>query len=529
LRSCFNIAAALLITGLASLAICAPNKAAAAPGDVVWEASYSSRPDKDNDHAAGLAIDGQGNLLITGSRSDKDGNYDYLTVKYGPYGTTKWADIFDNSWYDVGRCVAVDLAGDVIVAGASNNLENPRNTYSGSYFTDYRIVKYDPAGKPITEMTASGNHRDNDPASVAVDKDGGIFVTGSAKDASGVYPMYYTVKFAPDGTLLWERPDDWVAESYASGLKLDNDGSIVVTGYTMNPLTGNYDIRTLRITQDGINLLMDVTYNDLYYGEKAHGLCLDGEGNIIITGETDADGGVTLTLKYRPDGKLLWASRYRDSEFKNRGNAVAVDKNGRIYVAGRTFKENQEGDYLLLVYDKDGGLLGTRTYSFGGDDDAEDVAVDTYGNIVLTGTTRMPDKPGVFRTIRVEGYPLKPGPSIGLPAGAVLKSGPRLALSPIPMVRNVVLVSQRCEPKAANSPVRFVADPIGLPGEYEYRFFVMGRSSAHHWDAVSDYTDRNFWVLPDTDNPAKIKVQVRTKGSKLIYEAQVVLDLQDER
>jgi len=500
----------------------------AAPGDILWEAVYSSRPDNDNDRAAGLALDSKGGLIVAGSRAERDGNYDYLTIKYGPYGKTDWVVTYDHSWYDVGRAVAADQAGNTVVAGASYNLDNPRDTYSGAYYTDYRIVTYDPAGKPLSEMAASGYRKDNDPAAVDVDAKGGIYVTGTAMNAPGVYPMYYTVKFEPDGSVGWEKIEDWVTESYATGLRLDGDGSVLVTGYTMNPVTGNYDTRTLRYSPDGASVLMDVSYNELYYDEKAHGLAIDDQGNIIVTGESNMDDGVTLTLKYSPKGELLWAVPYRGSEYRNRGNSVAVDGQGLIYVAGRTFKENQEGDFLLLVYGRDGRLLDSRTYDFenGGDDDAEAVAVDAYGNVVIAGTTRAVEKPTVFRTIRVEGFPLNPDAK-GPAAEDILDGGRKITLCspPAPMIRTVSLTAER---SGSGAVVSLVADPVSLPVDCEYRFFVMGRNSAHHWEAVGDYTGRNIMVLAPSGtqgSPDRVMVQVRTKGSGLVYEAQAVLGL----
>jgi uncharacterized delta-60 repeat protein len=523
----FSISFAAVAIGAMSAILPVDPPACAAPGTVIWEATYSSRPGQDDDRARGLAIDGKGELAVVGYVSERPGNYDYITIKYGPYGTTEWVREFDHSWYDVGRAVAMDSAGNVVVAGASNNLENPRDSYSGAYYTDYRIIKYSPAGDPLQELTASGYLKNNEPSGVALGRFGSIYVTGTAKNASDAYTLYYTVKFSPSGELLWSRMEDWGAESYATGIRLDPDGNAVVAGYYKDLETGRYAIRAVRYDVDGYRLKGELTYKSYNSDVKAWGLAVDSEGDVIITGETSEDGGAALTMKYSPTGELLWAAKYTGSEYKNRGNAVAVDPDGRVYVAGRTFKEDQTGDFLLLVYSKDGRLADARTYPFGGESSAADIVLDIYGNIVIAGTTIMPGQPGIIRTVRIEGYqPRKassPGPKITL--GTRAPDAISLAMPAMPMLRKVELYARRADPKDPDSAFSVIASPVAAPGEYEYRFSQL-RASTRRWEPLTDYTFANHvQIRPDPQRPVKVMVEVRARGSSLSYEAKEELDL----
>jgi len=412
----------LLLAAAASSFIPAP--ALAAPGAVLWEAVYSTSPGRDSDQAEALALDRQGSLLVTGHIATKEGNTDYLTVKYKRDGTTAWVRLYDASWYDASKAVATDGAGNVFVAGASYDLYHPKDNYSGAYYTDYRVIKYDPSGNPLGEMTASGFNRGNTPVAIAVDGGRNVFVTGTAKDATGSADLYYTVRFGPDGKIGWERPENVGTEAEATGLALDSDGSVLVTGHVKDFQYGNYIIRTFRYSPDGRDVLMDVVQKDFYMDQKAWGIATAPDGGFVITGETSDEGGITQTLKYSARGELLWTGKYNSSGLKNRGNAVTTDSEGRVYVAGKTLKDDQTGDILLLVYDKDGRPLLDKTFAFGGDSSAEGVAVELDGNIVLTGYTRPQDGPAVIRTMRVEGFL----PSA--PAAKAVKAVETVALQP---------------------------------------------------------------------------------------------------
>lgn len=506
-----------------------PGYALAAPGTIIRDDTYSSRPAADGDSVKGLAIDEQGALALAGSVTGKDGSHNYLTIKYGPYGTLEWAREFNPSWYNVVQAVTFDNTGNVYAAGTSYNLDNPRDSYSRSYYTDYHIVKYSPSGEPLMEAVASGFKKNNEPSGIAVDGSDNFYVTGTAKTATDTYPIFYTVKFDPLGSIQWEKSDDWGAESYATGIKVAPDGNVVVTGWFKDPSTDNLSIRMLRYDASSGKTLTDVAYNSEFDDEKAWGVTVDADGNIIVAGETNANGGVALTLKFGPDGHLIWSSLYRGSEYRNRGNAVAVDREGNIYVAGKTVKDELSGDWLLLVYNGDGKLIFDKAYPLGGDAGAEGIAVDVYGNIAITGNVKMPDQPPYIKTLRLEGFIQRQGSAAAEQAarGFDFKKNIRLAQPPRPMIRKVSLVVNRGGGAGQDTPFSLMAKPA-LPGNFEYRFFILAASSAHHWEQITDYTQRNFIVLspaPRNKRPSKVMVEVREKGSDLTYEARQVIDL----
>jgi hypothetical protein len=63
----------------------------------------------------------------------------------------------------------------------------------------------------------------------------------------------------------------------------------------------------------------------------------DKSGNTYVTGYSPAASGTNsiVTIKYKPDGSQVWLQSYNGLASGNdAGNAIAVDKNGNVYVTG---------------------------------------------------------------------------------------------------------------------------------------------------------------------------------------------------
>jgi len=102
-------------------------------GDTVWVRRYNG-PGNDYDYAHALAVDGSGNVFVTGF-SWSGTSYDYATIKYSPSGDTLWVRRYDGpgNGTDEANALAVDGSGNVYVTGYSAG--------SGT-FEDYATIKY---------------------------------------------------------------------------------------------------------------------------------------------------------------------------------------------------------------------------------------------------------------------------------------------------------------------------------------------------------------------------------------------------
>src|SRR3984893_16694173 len=89
----------------------------------------------------GVTTDTSGNVYVTGSSLGSGGTgLDFATVKYNSSGTQQWASRYNGTagGDDIAYAIAVDGSGNVYVTGSSLG--------SGGTGLDYATVKYNSSG-----------------------------------------------------------------------------------------------------------------------------------------------------------------------------------------------------------------------------------------------------------------------------------------------------------------------------------------------------------------------------------------------
>ena len=91
----------------------------------------------DNDRAYGVAVDSEGNIIVTGTSYGATSNY--YTIKYDPtLSKVLGKATYDGGYDDVAYGVAVDSEGNIIVTGSSFDGE------TWNYYTiKYETLKYE--------------------------------------------------------------------------------------------------------------------------------------------------------------------------------------------------------------------------------------------------------------------------------------------------------------------------------------------------------------------------------------------------
>jgi hypothetical protein len=110
-------------------------------GDTLWVRRYNG-PGNDYDRASAMVVDHSSNVYVTGWTLSAGTSRDYATIKYYPNGDTAWVRIYDGaaSGWDAAYAIAVDGLGNVYVTGESEKVGT---------FGDYTTVKYDPDGDTL--------------------------------------------------------------------------------------------------------------------------------------------------------------------------------------------------------------------------------------------------------------------------------------------------------------------------------------------------------------------------------------------
>lgn len=162
-------------------------------GLLCWVRQYE-RFLKSSGIATAVAVDGKGYVYVTGQSEGKKGDLDYLTVKYDRDGNEEWAAVFNGSGGDdVAGAIAVDGAGNVYVTGASTGRRGD---------LDFVTVKYGSSGRRLWVRRYDGPSHELDWADqIALNPDGGVSVTGLSMGYDGL-EEYATVRYDRNGKCL---------------------------------------------------------------------------------------------------------------------------------------------------------------------------------------------------------------------------------------------------------------------------------------------------------------------------------------
>jgi hypothetical protein len=207
-------------------------------GQEQWVARYHGTGNG-NDAAKGIAIDGPGNIYVTGSSFNSNNNFDCVTIKYDSTGQETSLARYDGPIHldDSGYAIAIDNSDNVSVTGAGAVSFNEFN---------YLTIRYNSAGQEqwVAQSDAGGYA-----VAVATDSSGNTYITGTG---SGVTSAdYATVKYDALGQ------EQWVARyngpgngpDYANAIAIDDSGNVYVTGASLTSQPFNSDSATIKYIQ----------------------------------------------------------------------------------------------------------------------------------------------------------------------------------------------------------------------------------------------------------------------------------------
>ena len=119
-------------------------------GQQQWVIRYDG-PGHDLDRASGIAVDDSGNVYVTGWSWGAATSSDYATVKYNSAGQQQWVARYDGPVHgdDEAIGIALDGSGNIYVTGYSVGSGTDR---------DYVTIKYNPSGQAEWVDRYNGNN-----------------------------------------------------------------------------------------------------------------------------------------------------------------------------------------------------------------------------------------------------------------------------------------------------------------------------------------------------------------------------------
>jgi hypothetical protein len=301
-----------------------------------------------------------------------------LVVGIGLAQDTVWTRRFDGGRDERYGFGGVDPQGGAVVAGNTRHPINGNIVIELARFTDSGEFVW----SRIYDTTGS-----NYICRVAVDASGNAVVVGTDLTVAPV------LKYDRDGNLAWVKqltPDTTGYYAWLCGVVTDDSGNIYAGGGFM-PTT----------TQGALFLTKLSAAGDSVWA-CTHNLSSDEDGEGIQTLATAPDGMIVgagrigdywlesydlLTVKFAPDGETAWTRRL-DFKFEDQSAGMAVDSQGNIYVTGYCGRWPQLPDTCFTVKcSPDGDTVWTRRYGEARDARGQDIDIGPDGNALVCAYT----------------------------------------------------------------------------------------------------------------------------------------------
>jgi hypothetical protein len=289
------------------------------------------------DSAASIALDPAGDVfaVCTLANTNVAGNFTVLKLA-GATGAELWRQDIHGTSEDLpgykgsrGNAVAVDRAGDVVVAGSTSNVyENGR--YIEATYADFTVVKLaGPTGAELWRLTIGGPFSEY-ASSVAVDDDGDVIAAGYITVGFlPSWPMFTVVKVAgSDGTLLWGRlvgKPKPSAAGKAVTVRIDTAGDVVASGSIGDAFT--------------VMKLRGANGDTIWQRQRTFGLAislaLDSRGDVLAIGFTGHSRFAVRKFRGR-DGRILWRRTLprAGSLYGGQGLDIVVNTAGNVIASG---------------------------------------------------------------------------------------------------------------------------------------------------------------------------------------------------
>ena len=274
---------------------------------------------------------------------------------------------------------------------------------------------------------------------IATDFSGNVYIIANTYSDTGLATSgaYQTIgntvngdailaKFNPSGNLLWSTYFGGNGTNGGYGVATDTSGNVYIAGET-NSTSGIATSGAYQSSLTGSNNIFLAKFSSFgslqwatYYGGNKHddigGIATDTSGNIYIAGETNSTSGIATSgayqtignslngdaflAKFNPSGSLIWGTYFGGNKGGGSEN-VATDAANNVYMIGQTYSTSgiaTKGAYqtmcdstgihaYLTKFSSSGSLLWATYFGGNGTDLGAGVALDTSGNVYITGCT----------------------------------------------------------------------------------------------------------------------------------------------
>ncbi len=313
-----------------------------------------------------LGLLGQGNVFVTEFNAAGSG------VVFSTY--------LGGSGLDIPSQIYFAPNGNLFIVGytTSNNFPVTAGVFQTVYAgnQDVFLTEMKPDGSALVYSTYIGGTQIDYGTKLAIDASGNAYVTGYTNSIDfptlnplqlsndGLYDAFVT-EISPTGTLVYSTYLGGSLSDYGTGIAIGPGGTVYVSGYTFSSnfptqnalqsgLSGGSDIFVSKFVP-GATALEFSTYLGGSSIDRSASMVLDTTGDVYLTGDTQSTNFPVTLNAYQPslagtdnafvaelasDGTSLVFSTYFGGDATDQASAVALDSAGNVYITGYTQSSN---------------------------------------------------------------------------------------------------------------------------------------------------------------------------------------------
>ena len=351
------------------------------------------------DAGTGLALDGQGGLLVCGwtdspdfpvvnaAQPTKDARRSaFLTRLSTANGAIVYSSFFGANGADEFHDVVVNAAGEIFLVGKTDSTDFPTlnplqahlNTTS-SFQADAFILRLSSDARTILYSTYLGGEAADQGDSIGLDAAGNIYVAGITKSNS--FPTANPFQATRSGDY-----DIWAARISANGAHLDYSTYL---GGSSTEYLGR-----IAVDAAGYATLAGTTNSRYYPTTSGSYQPVFGGGVVGSAGFGQRSAYDAFVTRLTPDGRSLVYSTFMGGANDDQANGVVIDAAGKAYVVGYHISEDtppSANDISVSCLDASGAhLLYNVTEWSAVANTGHGIALGPDGNVYYTGAKNVP-------------------------------------------------------------------------------------------------------------------------------------------
>ncbi|MFX1256681.1 MAG: FG-GAP-like repeat-containing protein [Promethearchaeota archaeon] len=305
-----------------------------------------------------------------------------------------WGDSGPGS--EFGRGVDADSLGNVYVGGAGHG--------SAGNSMEHLLLKYDENGKYLWNSTQGQPYMDNG-WDVAIDSRDNIYICGYTME--GTYTGYLNVslvKFDSSGAVHWYRT--WGSagsDDQAYGITTDKYDNIYLTGICDTTEKESYGTAFLLKYNRAGDLLWEAKWTVGGGANRGEDVAVDRSGFVYVVGSNTSKSGIPkpwiFLSKFQNDGVNLWHNVWGSNKGGCQGFGVVTDQRNNVYITGFNYTSGYPNFHMILLKYSSSGVLQWVTSGDGGtykNVGGYEIDIDSRDNLYIVGTIRVSDSNSDF-------------------------------------------------------------------------------------------------------------------------------------